>query len=260
MTWSPDLYTRFEDERTRPVHDLLATLSGRAVRRAADLGCGPGNSTEALAAAFPAAEILGIDSSPEMTAAARRRLPALTFALAAIESWDDPEDHPGPWDLILANAVLQWVPDHERLLPALLSRLAEGGALAVQMPDNLNEPSHRLMRALAAEPPFAETLAAAAAARTSLSGADWYYRLLLPSCRRVDVWRTTYFHPLAGGADGVVEWLKATGLRPFLDPLAEPGRALFLRRYRDLVAEAYPPLPNGAVLLPFPRLFIVATR
>lgn len=256
MDWSAHQYVKFEDERTRPVRDLLAVLAGRAVLRAADLGCGPGNSTEVLAAAFPQAEILGIDSSPDMIAAARLRLPAVRFELAAIETWDDA----GPWDLLLANAVLQWVPDHASLFPGLLARLREGGSLAVQMPDNLDEPAHTLMRDLAAEQPWAETLAGAAAARTSLPGAEWYYRLLVPFCRQVDVWRTTYHHPLAGGAAGVVEWLKATGLRPFLSPLSESERAAYLSRYRDLVARAYPALPDGTVLLPFPRLFIVATR
>ena len=260
MDWSARQYVKFEDERTRPVRDLLgalpAALAEKKVGRAADLGCGPGNSTELLASAFRDAEVVGIDSSPDMIAAARRRLPAAEFRLARIETWDDA----GPWDLLFANAALQWVPGHEGLLPRLLGKLAEGGSLAVQMPDNLDEPTHRLMRALAAEPPWAAKLREAAAARAALPGAEWYYRLLRPLCCRVDVWRTIYHHPLAGGAEGVVEWLQATGLRPFLSPLDEPERALYLSRYRDLVGASYPPLADGSVLLPFPRLFLVATR
>jgi trans-aconitate 2-methyltransferase len=256
MDWSARQYVKFENERTRPVRDLLAALPNIAVSRAVDLGCGPGNSTELLAAAFPEADIVGIDSSPDMIEAAHRRLPAVRFELTSIEKWEDE----GPWDLVLANAVLQWVPGHASLLPRFVGQLKEGGSLAVQMPDNLNEPAHKLMRALAAQRPWAETLAEAAAARTSLPAAEWYYRLLRPLCGRIDVWRTTYHHPLAGGADGVVEWLKATGLRPFLSSLGESERASYLGRYRELVAEAYPTLPDGSVLLPFPRLFIVATR
>ena len=133
MDWSAGQYLKFEDERTRPVRDLLAAVPATTVRRAVDLGCGPGNSTELLAARFPEAEITGIDSSPDMLAAARARLPALRFATANIETWDDP----GPWDVMLANAVMQWLPDHARLLPGLVARLAEGGSLAVQMPVNL---------------------------------------------------------------------------------------------------------------------------
>ena len=128
------------------------------------------------------------------------------------------------------------------------------------MPDNLDEPAHRLMREVAAYGPWGAKLAAAAAARTRMEPAGWYYGVLRPGCSRVDVWRTTYFHTLAGGADAVVEWFKGSGLRPFLAPLNDAERAGFLRRYRDAIAAAYPALPDGAVLLPFPRLFMVGTR
>ena len=256
MTWSPAQYLAFEDDRTRPVRDLVAAIPGGDARMVVDLGCGPGNSTEVLAARFPGAGISGLDSSAEMIAAAKQRLPSLHFAVADIAAWDAP----GPFDVLLANAVLQWVPDHAALLPRLLGRLAPGGSLAVQMPDNLNEPAHRLMRQVAAEGPWAAKLAAAAGARTGMGSADWYYGVLRPGCSRVDVWRTTYFHTLAGGADAVVEWFKGSGLRPFLAPLDDGERAGFLRRYRDAVAAAYPALPDGAVLLPFPRLFMVGTR
>jgi trans-aconitate 2-methyltransferase len=255
MSWSAANYSAFEDERTRPVRDLVAAIPNSAVRRAIDLGCGPGNSTEVLAARFPAAEISGIDSSDDMVQAARRRLPALQFTLADLTEWADP----GPFDVVLSNAVMQWVPDHARLFPRLLRHLAPGGSLAVQVPDNLDEPAHALMRAVAAEAPWADKLGNAAGMRTARASADWYYRLLRPDCARLDVWRTTYFHPLAGGASAVVEWFRSTGLRPFLAPLNADEQAAYLARYQAELALAYPAQPDGSVLLPFPRLFIVAT-
>ena len=97
--------------------------------------------------------------------------------------------------MILANAVLQWIPGHETLLPALIAKLKPGGALAAQMPDNLEEPSHRLMREIAAAGPWAAKLEDAAKARAERHGAEWYFRLLRPHARQVDIWRTTYFHP-----------------------------------------------------------------
>ncbi|WP_424135917.1 trans-aconitate 2-methyltransferase [Roseomonas chloroacetimidivorans] len=256
MSWSAKQYVAFEDERTRPVRDLVHAIPGREARAVVDIGCGPGNSTEVLADRFPGAVVSGMDSSPDMIAAARKRLPDLRFEVASIESWEDQ----GPFDAILANAVLQWVPDHATLLPRLIGKLAPGGSLAVQMPDNLDEPAHRLMREVAAEGPWAGKLAGAAGARTMMESANWYYGLLRPHCARVDVWRTTYHHPLAGGAGAVVEWFKSTGLRPFLAPLNEDEKAAYLARYQAAVAQAYPALPDGTVLLPFPRLFIVATR
>jgi trans-aconitate 2-methyltransferase len=256
INWSAKQYISFEDELTRPVRDLLNAVPETDVRSAVDLGCGPGNSTEVLATRFPGAAIRGLDSSPDMVSAARKRLPQLRFDVAAIERWDEP----GPFDVILANAVLQWVPDHAALLPRLIRRLAPGGSLAVQMPDNLDQPAHRLMRDLAAAGPWADRLAGATASRTALEGAGWFYSLLRPHCAQVQVWRTTYHHPLSGGAEAIVEWFKGSGLRPFLAALESVEQAAYLDRYRSAVAEAYPALPDDTVLLPFPRLFIVATR
>jgi trans-aconitate 2-methyltransferase len=256
MSWSVAQYTKFEDERTRPVRDLLARIPTTAVATAADLGCGPGNSTELLQATFPDAIITAIDSSAEMIEASRKRLPGIRFELDDIAKWRNP----GPFDVILANAALQWLPDHESLLPDLMRRLAPGGSLAVQIPDNLDEPAHCLMRQIAAEGPWAEKLTGASGARAVRRSADWYYRGLRASGTTVDIWRTTYYHPLAGGAEAVTEWFKGSGLRPFLDPLDASERSTFLTRYQSAIAHAYPALPDGTVLLPFPRLFFVATR
>lgn len=145
-------------------------------------------------------------------------------------------------------------------MPRLMEKLAPGGSLAVQMPDNLEEPAHRLMRQVAAAGPWASKLSDAAGARIARLGAEWYYKLLRPHAARVDVWRTTYHHVLAGGSDAVVEWFKGSGLRPFLAPLDQEESAGFLSEYRRLMAHAYPALNDGTVLLPFPRLFFVATR
>ena len=256
MDWSAKQYTAFEDERTRPVRDLLAAVPDQAAPSAVDLGCGPGNSTELLVRRFPDAEVTGLDSSPDMIAAARARLPQLRFEVADISAWDAA----GPFGAILANAVLQWLPGHAALLPRLAAKLAPGGSLAVQMPDNLDEPAHRLMREVAADGPWAGKLAHAAGVREAMGTPDWYYGVLRPHCARVDVWRTTYHHPLSGGAEAVVEWFKGSGLRPFLQPLDAGERAGFLAEYRGRIARAYPALPDGSVLLPFPRLFLVATR
>jgi trans-aconitate 2-methyltransferase len=214
MPWSASQYTKFEEERTRPVRDLVAAIPTAEASRAIDLGCGPGNSTEVLMARYPTASITGIDSAGDMVRAARERLPNVSFERADIATWQTP----GPWDVILANAVLHWVPAHAVLLPRLVAALSSGGSLAVQMPDNLAEPSHVLMRQVADDGPWTEKLAGAQGERSQVAPAAWYYGLLRPRCARVDVWRTTYHHPLAG-IDAVVEWFKGSGLRPFLSPL-----------------------------------------
>jgi trans-aconitate 2-methyltransferase len=256
MEWSAQQYRIFEAERSRPAADLVSRIETDGVVSAVDLGCGPGNSTEILHVRFPQASVVGIDRSEDMLEAARRRLPEVTFERADIAGWRPA----APVDVILANASLQWVPDHETLFPALLEALATGGTLAVQMPDNLDEPSHRLMREIAADGPWAGRIADAEAMRAARHEARWYYALLKKAgAAGVDVWRTTYNHPLAG-VEGVVDWLKGTGLRPFLEPLSSDETEAYLARYRAGLAEAYPLIDGGVLLLPFPRLFIVATR
>ncbi len=199
--WDAGQYLKFADERTRPAADLLARVPLEAPARAVDLGCGPGNSTALLAARFPEARITGLDSSPAMLEEARRTLPAVTFVEADLAAWE-PDTAP---DLIFANAVLQWLPDHAALLPRLAGFLAPGGCLAVQVPDNLDEPSHRLMREVAEEAPFREALAGAAGARTPLGTFQDYDTWLARAGCTVDLWRTTYVHPLQGHR-GIVEW------------------------------------------------------
>ena len=255
MAWSATQYSRFETERNRPIRDLIAQLVQQRVTTVVDLGCGPGNSTELLVARFPDAAIIGIDTSTDMLEAARLRLPNVRFDLADIATWDAP----GAFDLLFANAALQWVPDHAALLPALIAKLAPHGCLAVQMPDNLDEPAHRLMREVGGDGPWAAKLGDAAASRAPRHDATWYVRTLQPHVAAIDIWRTTYHHPLAN-ASAIVEWFRGSGLRPFLDPLDAGERAAYLERYTAAITNAYPALPNGSVLLPFPRLFFVATR
>jgi trans-aconitate 2-methyltransferase len=255
MTWSASQYLAFEAQRTRPVRDLLAAVPTPEVKRAVDIGCGPGNSTEMLIQRYPQARVRALDSSPDMLEAARKRLPDVDVAQVDIACWDDPEHY----DVILANAVLQWVPDHAQLFPRLVEKLAPGGSLAVQMPDNLDEPAHVLMREVAKDARWSDRFGSIASWRSERQSARWYYELLHQSCAGVDVWRTVYHHVLEGPA-AVVEWFKGSGLRPYLAPLDDGQRAQFLERYQAAIAQAYPPVAGGSVLLPFPRLFIVATR
>ncbi|SCM71406.1 trans-aconitate methyltransferase [uncultured Pleomorphomonas sp.] len=251
--WSPETYLKFEDERTRPARDLLNAVPLAEPSLVIDIGCGPGNSTELLVERFPGARHLGIDTSPAMLAKARARLPGVVF-LEADAAGFRPD---APPDLMFANAVFQWLPDHRDVFVRLLGELAPGGVLAVQMPDNIGEPLHALMREVAAGGRWAGKLGGAA--RAPLPPVRTYYEALKPHCRRLDIWHSVYNHPLADAA-AVVEWVRSTGLKPFLDPLDEDEQADFLAAYTQKVAEAYPPLEGGGVLLRFPRLFIVATR
>jgi trans-aconitate 2-methyltransferase len=255
MTWSSVQYLKFEDERTRPARDLLAQVPLESAARAYDLGCGPGNSTELLIARFGAQSVTGLDSDPNMLAAARSRLKGTTFLEADLETWQPPE----PADLLYANAVFQWIPDHLSALARLMDGLKPGGVLAVQMPDNLQEPSHIAMEAAAQQAPWRPQFTTRNPKRDSLPAPSAYFERLAPKSSRVDVWHTIYNHPMAN-ADAVVEWMKGTGLRPYLDTAGPLHAEAFIEAYRARIAALYQPMADGRVLFRFPRLFVVATR
>ena len=253
--WDVALYLKFEKERVRAATDLLARVPTQSPRRIVDLGCGPGASTRLLATRFPAAEVIGLDSSDRMLASARARLPAIRFEKRDIGAWRPPT----PPDIIFANSSLQWLPDHHELAPRLYSLLAEGGSLAVQMPDNRHEPSHALMRMVAADGPWVDRLLPIAKTRAVIGAYSDYYRWLAPLGANVQIWQTTYVHALNGVGE-LVDWFRGSGLRPFLNPLDECEREAFIARYMEELAAAYPAEPDGKVLFLYPRLFVVATK
>ena len=163
------------------------------------------------------------------------------------------------FDLIFSNGGLDLLPSLRALLPGLVTRLAVGGSLAVQIPDNLYEPNRVLLRMVAADGPWAKTLLPVAKTRPFNEGMEGLYRLLRPACGSVEIWETTYLDALAG-VGAIVDLMKATSLRPFLRPLDEASRQRFLVRYAAELAEAYPREPDGKVLLRFPMMFVLARR
>lgn len=255
MAWSVGQYLKFEDERTRPARDLLAQVPLGEASRAIDLGCGPGNSTELLIERFGAAAVTGMDSDDNMLTGARKRLPETPFFKADLETWA-PEE---PVDLLYANAVFQWVPDHLSVLSRLMDGLKPGGVLAIQMPDNLGEPSHVSMEAAGADGPWAPAFEGGRVRRAHLPAPSAYFDRLGPKAKRVDVWHTIYNHPMAS-ADAIVEWVKGTGLRPYLDAAGPEHVDAYLEAYRARIDKAYPPMADGRRLLRFPRIFIIAVK
>lgn len=257
--WSAKQYAKFLNERTRPSRDLLAQVPLESPKRAIDLGCGPGNSTAVLAERYPDANISGIDSSEDMVRKARETLPELSFDIADLEAFTLNE----PVDLLFSNAVFQWLPGKTRIqtITHLVEMLSPGGVLAFQVPNNLSERSHVAMRETAQAPnaPWAKTLSRVNLGRDEFHTPSELHDALSPLCSDVNIWETKYFHTMENHG-AIVEWVKGTGLRPFINPLTESEREGYLQHYLGRIKELYPTQQDGTVLLPYPRLFVVATK
>ncbi|KAL4888463.1 S-adenosyl-L-methionine-dependent methyltransferase [Aspergillus ambiguus] len=253
--WSASQYLKFEDERTLPVRELLARVPLSAPKEIVDLGCGPGNSTNALVSRYPEAHIVGMDSSPDMIRKARATLPNLEFSVSDLRSYTPS----APTDLFFSNAVLHWLKKDERMvaIKSLMKTQPSGGVFAFQVPDNLMEPSHVLMKETALNGPWATTLKGVG--RDDIESPQEIYDELIPLSSAVNIFHTHYHHSLESH-EAIVEWVKGTGLRPYVDPLTPPDKKAFISEYLKRLEAAYPRSVDGRVLLRYPRLFVVAVK
>jgi trans-aconitate 2-methyltransferase len=250
-TWDPGTYLEYGDERARPFVDLVARVGATDPRSVVDLGCGPGHLTALLRRRWPAADVVGVDSSAEMVAAAEPGS-GVRMVVGDLREWAPTS----PVDVLVSNAALQWVPDHLALLPRLVDQVAPGGWFAFQVPGNFAAPSHALRRRLEEDPRFAPYLEGVAGPDAHDPGV--YLEALLDRGCEVDAWETTYLHVLAGD-DPVFTWAVGTGARPTLEALPDGPRQEFEGEFRRALRDAYPSTRHGTVL-PFRRVFVVARR
>ncbi len=254
--WDPQQYHRFQNERSRPFYDLLAQIDLESPRTIVDLGCGSGELTAQLSGRWSEADVVGIDSSPEMINEAKtyERPGKLEFRLGGISEWE-PEE---PVDLLFSNAAYQWVPDHERLIPRLAGFIASEGTMAFQVPGNFDAPSHTILAELRQSEKWKDKLAAGADRSAAVQAPEWYIRVLQERGFYVTAWETTYYQIMPGN-DPVLEWVKGTALRPVLAILEGKEREEFLDEYRERLRMTYPPQSFGTIF-PFRRIFVIARK
>jgi trans-aconitate 2-methyltransferase len=262
-TWDPQQYAKFSGHRSRPFGDLLARVGAASPSLVVDLGCGNGPLTLSLGERWPEARIVGVDHSPEMLRAARAldASSRVEWVEADVATWDPASLGAAP-DVVVTNATLQWVPAHEALLGRWAAALAPDGWLAMQVPGNLDAPSHSLMRTVASGHPAAERLRPALD-RLAVAQPAHYVEVLAAEGLEADVWETTYQHvldPEGRQASPVLEWVRGTGLRPVLETLTdEAERQAFLEDYDARLRAAYPRTSVG-VVFPFRRIFAVGRK
>ena len=252
MAWNPAQYLKFAGPRLRPAIDLLERIERDAPATVYDLGAGAGNVTRLIAARWPEAHVVGVDSSAEMLAKAAAEEPRIEWRRADLAGWRPDR----PADVIYSNAALHWLDAHERLLPGLFAGLAPGGILAVQMPRNFTARSHTAITETALDGPWRGVLEPLLRP-APVAAPEFYYDLLAPLAASLDMWETEYLQVL-DGENPVKEWTKGTWLAPLLAALDEPERSRFEAAYAERVAAAYPPRGDGKTLFPFRRLFMIA--
>lgn len=252
--WDPAKYLVFDDHRARPFNELIGRIDCAAPRRVVDLGCGPGKRTETLAARWPGATIEALDSSPEMVAAARER--GFDARVGDVWEWRPAADT----DVVVCNAVLQWVPGHAELLRRWAGELPVGAWFAMQVPGNFGAPSHVLLRELVASRRWRAWLESITPRdEDAVLDPVGYAGVLADAGCAVDAWETTYLHRLSG-ADAVLEWMTGTALRPARSTLDDPEWTEFVASLAPRLRGAYPVRADGTTWFPFRRVFAVARK
>lgn len=253
--WNPDLYLRFQKERTQPSIDLVNRLEMEAPKKILDAGCGPGNSTEILFKRWPNAELTGLDVSEEMIKKARESYPDQHWVHSGIMEYNKP----AYFDLVFSNAVLQWLPDQDNLVTHMVSLIKPGGILAVQVPQNQNSPLHRALGQVAAQAEFKDYTREAREALHYRSG-SYYYNALTPLLEDLSFWETTYYHVMENHED-LIQWYRSTGMRPYLQALPnEEMRENMLNQVLSQCCQAYQPEQDNRIIFPFNRLFFMGKK
>ena len=254
LDWNPEQYEKFIKDRTQPAIDLANRLEVKEAKRILDLGCGTGNSTRILKDRFPDARVIGADNSDEMLSKAKKTHPDIEFI--HLDVGGDLGEVKGKFDIVFSNACLQWIPNHEILLPKLMSLLRRGGILAVQVPIQSEHPVHIIMNELVTSAKWKDKLLQRN--YNNLSTCE-YYDALSGISDDFEMWETIYCHRMPS-YESIIEWYKGTGLRPYLEQLSEADAEDFVSDvYREL-KNRYKIQRNGEIMFRFPRLFFIAKR
>ena len=253
--WNPELYLKFNEERTQPAKDLAARINIENPGKIMDVGCGPGNSTNVLSSKWPESELVGIDSAASMIESAKKNYPDIKWRIEDATKMETEEKY----DIIFSNATIQWIPDQEKLISDLVGMLETDGALAVQVPMYHNMPASQAIESVSLTGRWNELTSGACDAFTFHSS-DYYYSILSDELKSINMWETSYFHVMHSH-QSIVEMIKSTGMRKFLDALdTNEEKIEFEKDVLKEIKKAYPAQKDGNVLFPFIRLFFIGYK
>ena len=253
--WDSNQYLKFNSERTQPAIDLLMKVKANNLNKIIDIGCGPGNSTAILKQYFSDADIMGVDSSVDMIENAKKTYPDDKFMLLDVQKDIDQLDN--NYDLIFSNACLQWISNHEVFIPQLFELLNVNGALAVQIPMNGNAPLYKVVRNIVGNSKWNIDFRKLESNKTLEP--DQYFNILSKLTDTFDIWETTYYHRMKSH-DDLINWIKGTMLRPYLNQMDVSKQMEFLSEVKEQTKEVYPIQENGEIIFHFRRFFFVAYK
>ena len=254
--WQPMQYLKYNNERTQPSIDLVNRINHVKPARIIDVGCGPGNSTFILKSRWSDANVYGLDNSESMIKKAEADFPDIHWLLMGA---NDDLTSLGQFDIIFTNAALQWIPEHETLIPSMYKMLNDNGVLAAQVPYVRYLPVYDNIVTLMKTEKWAGYFYNPPLFPKHYPF-EHYYNILCELTDNIEMWQTDYIH-IMPNHDSIVEWYKGSGLRPFLDMLPNGEKQLdFCNDYRKIISEIYPIEKSNKVLLPFTRIFFIAYK
>jgi len=253
--WDPQQYLQFKHERTQPSRDLVARIDIDDPKTIIDVGCGPGNSTQILNTRWPNAVIVGLDNSEKMIERARKDYPNQQWMVGDALTYTTNQ----AYDIVFSNAAIQWIPNHDVLIPRLFQLAQKNGILAIQVPANHESPLYRIIVRTSQKRKWRAFTKGYELAIT-YHNAEYYYNALVSLTQKVALWETTYYHILKSHQD-LIEWYRSTAMKPILDRLqTDERRADFEEEVLSESKEYYALQRDGRIIYPFKRLFFTARK
>jgi trans-aconitate 2-methyltransferase len=252
--WSPGNYLKFRNERTQPSIDLVGRIKINDPQTIIDIGCGPGNSTQILALKWPDADIIGLDSSESMIAQAKNDFPKLNWVYGKAEEINNDKKY----TVVFSNAALQWMPNHEKLIPKLWDIIENDGVFAAQIPAFEKMDISVAIKTVLEK----EKWIKCKIVETNIqiyNGLDYYYELLCGKTNTIELWETHYYHIMSSW-ESIIDFIEATALRPYLNELKDEEKTKFKKEILEELKKYYKKQTNEKILFPFKRTFIIAYK